>query len=74
MDSIVAEYAIELSKMPLVLLEESLAAEEYGVAFRKGDVQLTEAVQKTLEEMAADGTVAKISSAWFGSDITVIGK
>ena len=74
MDSIVAEYAIMKSRLPLMLLEESLAAEEYGVAFRKGDVQLTEAVQKTLEEMAADGTVARISSAWFGSDITVIGK
>lgn len=74
MDSIVAEYAIELSKMPLVLLEESLASEEYGIAFRKNDVQLTDAVQKALEDMAADGTVARISSAWFGSDITVIGK
>ena len=74
MDSIVAEYAIELSKMPLVLLEESLASEEYGIAFRKNDVQLTGAVQKALEDMAADGTVARISSAWFGSDITVIGK
>lgn len=74
MDSIVAEYAIKQSKLPLVTLEESLAAEEYGVAFRKNDVKLTEAVQKTLEEMAADGTVAKISNAWFGSDITVIGK
>lgn len=74
MDSIVAEYAIKQSKLPLVTLEESLAAEEYGVAFRKNDVKLTEAVQKTLEEMAADGTVEKISYAWFGSDITVIGK
>lgn len=74
MDSIVAEYAIKQSDLPLTLLEESLAAEEYGVAFRKNDVQLTEAVQKTLEEMAADGTVEKISYAWFGSDITVIGK
>ena len=74
MDSIVAEYAIKQSKLPLTTLTESLAAEEYGVAFRKNDAKLTEAVQKTLEEMAADGTVAKISSAWFGSDITVIGK
>ncbi|MBP5447647.1 MAG: amino acid ABC transporter substrate-binding protein [Treponema sp.] len=74
MDSIVAEYAIKQSNLPLTTLTESLAAEEYGVAFRKNDVKLTEAVQKTLEEMAADGTVAKISSAWFGSDITVIGK
>ena len=74
MDSIVAEYSIELSRLPLTLLGESLASEEYGIAFRKGDVKLTEAVQKALEEMAADGTVNRISSKWFGSDITVIGK
>lgn len=74
MDSIVAEYSIELSGMPLELLDESLASEEYGIAFRKQDVQLTDAVQKALEDMAADGTVARISSVWFGSDITVIGK
>ncbi len=74
MDSIVAEYSIELSGMPLELLGESLASEEYGIAFRKQDVKLTAAVQKALEEMAADGTVARISSVWFGSDITVIGK
>ena len=28
----------------------------------------------TLEEMAADGTLAKISTKWFGEDITTIGK
>ncbi|MBR5964758.1 MAG: amino acid ABC transporter substrate-binding protein [Treponema sp.] len=74
MDSIVAEYAIKQSNLPLALLEESLASEEYGVAFRKGDAKLTAAVQKALEDMAADGTVAKISNVWFGSDITVIAK
>lgn len=74
MDSVVAEYAIAESKMPLVLLEESLASEEYGIAFRKNDAKLTAAVQKALEDMAADGTVARISTVWFGSDITVIGK
>ncbi len=73
MDSVVAEYAIAESGMPLVTLDESLASEEYGIAFRKNDVKLTDEVQKILEEMAADGTVARISTAWFGSDITVIG-
>ena len=72
-NSVVAEYAIAESGMPLVTLDESLASEEYGIAFRKNDVKLTDEVQKILEEMAADGTVARISTAWFGSDITVIG-
>ena len=74
MDSVVAEYAIKESGFPLALLDESLASEEYGIAFRKQDVKLTNEVQKILEEMAADGTVDRISTSWFGSDITVIGK
>lgn len=74
MDLIVANYAIKTSGKPFEVLSEGLAPEEYGIAFRKEDVKLSEEVQKILEEMAADGTVAKISEKWFGSDITVIGK
>lgn len=74
MDSVVAEYVIKQSNLPLKTLGESLAAERYGIAFRKSDMKLAEGVQKILEEMAKDGTVARISEKWFGSDITVIGK
>lgn len=74
MDLIVANYAIKTSGKPFEVLSEGLSPEEYGIAFRKGDVKLTNEVQKTLEAMAADGTVAKIAEKWFGSDITVIGK
>ncbi|WP_296692845.1 amino acid ABC transporter substrate-binding protein [Treponema sp. UBA7567] len=74
MDLIVANYAIKTSGKPFEVLSEGLAPEEYGIAFRKGDVKLTDEVQKILEAMAADGTVTKISEKWFGSDITVIGK
>ncbi len=74
MDSIVAAYDIAKSKKPLVIIEESLSKEKYGVAFRKGDVKLAGEVQKVLEEVAADGTAASISIRWFGSDISVIGK
>ena len=67
---------ITTEQMERYLLVEGVefAPEEYGIAFRKGDVKLTNEVQKTLEAMAADGTVAKIAEKWFGSDITVIGK
>ncbi len=74
MDSIVAAYDISQSKKPLVLVSEVLAQEGYGIAFRKNDVKLRDAVQETLEAMKADGTVERISTKWFGSDITVIGK
>ena len=74
MDSVVANYVIKTTGKPFAILSEGLSPEEYGVAFRKGDVKLTQKVQSVLEEMASDGTVAKISEEWFGSDISVIGK
>ncbi len=43
---------------------------EVGIAFRKDDQQLRDEVQKVLNEMKADGTIAKISEKWFGKDIT----
>lgn len=76
MDSVVANYTISTGKKPLVVVSESLAKEAYGIGFRKDakGAKLRDDVQKTLEEMAADGTVAAISTKWFGRDISVIGK
>lgn len=75
MDSIVANDCIRrLGKGGFTILGETLAAEEYGIGFRKGDTALMEKVWGTLEEMAADGTVAKISEKWLGADISIIGQ
>lgn len=74
MDDIVASYQIESRNADFVVLEEALAEEEYGIGFKKGNEELRDLVQKTLEEMAEDGTMAKISEEWFGKDITTIGK
>jgi len=74
MDRVVAEYSIKATGKPFVILTEGLAPEEYGVAFRKNDIILRDSVQSILDDMAKDGTVAKISTKWFGSDISVIGK
>lgn len=74
MDDTVASYQIEKRNADFVVLEESIAAEEYGIGFKKGNEELRDKVQATLEDMAADGTMAKISTEWFGKDITTIGK
>ena len=74
MDSVVAEYSLKVTGKPFIILADSLAPEQYGIAFKKDNTELRDKVQKTLEEMAADGTVAKISEKWFGSDISIIGK
>ena len=74
MDVGVAKYQITTRKADFVVLDGSIADEQYGVGFLKGNTQLRDKVQKTLEEMAKDGTMAKISQKWFGSDVTTIGK
>ena len=74
MDMVVGNYNIKTSGKNFVVLNENLSTEEYGIGFRKSDVKLRDEVQKILEEMAADGTVATISEKWFGTDISVIGK
>ena len=74
MDMVVGNYSIMTTGKNFVVLSENLSSEKYGIGFRKKDVKLRDEVQKILEEMAADGTVAAISAKWFGSDISVIGK
>ena len=74
MDEIVARYEIQTSGKPFAILDEAVASEEYGVGFLLGNTELRDEVQKTLEDMAADGTMKQISEKWFGSDVTIIGK
>lgn len=74
MDVIVAGYQIQQRNADFVILEESLAAEEYGIGFKKGNEELRDKVQGALEEMAADGTLTEISEKWFSEDVTTIGK
>ena len=55
------------------LLGETVMTEKYGIGFKLGNTELRDAVQKTLKEMVADGTAAKISSEWFeGKDVIVL--
>lgn len=51
-----------------VVIDEALAPEEYGIAFKKGNEQVHNAVMFTLNEMIADGAAAQISEKWFGED------
>ena len=73
-DVIVAGYQIKQRNADFKILDDSLSEEEYGVGFKKGNTELRDKVQGALEEMAADGTLAKISDEWFGEDVTMIGK
>ena len=74
MDEIVARYQIQKSKKPFIVLEESVASEEYGVGFLKGNTALRDKVQKAMDDMVKDGKMAEISNKWFGKDVTTLGK
>lgn len=71
-DVIVANYYMAMNGYPFTVLEESLAPEEYGIGFRKGDAALCAKVNEILLAMREDGALAQISEKWFGRDITII--
>jgi polar amino acid transport system substrate-binding protein len=74
MDEIVARYQIQKSKKDFLILDESVATEEYGVGFLKGNTALRDKVQNVMDQMAKDGKMAEISKKWFGTDVTTLGK
>ena len=43
------------------ILDEHLSTEQYAVGFKLGNTELRDEVQKTLNEMADYGTIAKIA-------------
>lgn len=74
MDIGVAKYQLESRGDAYVILDDVLAAEEYGVGFKLGNTELRDAVQNTLNDMAADGTFTKIAEKWELQDSVVLGK
>ena len=54
------------------MLEEGLEEEEYAIGFRKQDIELCDKVNEILLEMKKDGSLAEISTRWFGKDITIV--
>jgi len=52
----------------LMILEEEFAVEEYAIAIKKGNAELTEAINGALAELKADGTLASIEANWIGEN------
>lgn len=70
-DEIVGRYYMGKSTDKFVVLEEPVGpVGNFGIGFRKADATLQQDVQKVLNEMKQDGTMAKISTKWFGKDIS----
>ncbi len=68
-DKVFGDYYIaENGEGLLEILEEQLADEEYGIAFKKDNQELADLVLGALDELVKDGTAAQISQKWFGED------
>ncbi|MGN1147073.1 MAG: amino acid ABC transporter substrate-binding protein [Lachnospiraceae bacterium] len=74
MDIGVAAYQIESRGGGYVMLDQYLATEQYGVGFLLGNEELRDTVEKTLQDMAADGTFAEIAEKWGLTDSVCLGK
>lgn len=75
-DSVVAKAYISKGENQdlFSILPEMLLAEEYGIAFRKDDAALADAVTQAIIEICDDGTLAEITAKWFENDATVVAK
>lgn len=56
----VAQFQLSSNEGKYRILDEPISKEEYAIAFTKGNTELRDQVQETLNEMAADGTIDKI--------------
>ena len=74
MDIGVAKYQVESRGDKFVILEETIAAEQYGVGFALDNTALRDTVQATLNEMVADGKFAEIAEKWGLADAVCLGK
>lgn len=74
MDIGVADYQIESRGGGYVILDKYLATEQYGIGFLLGNTELRDSVEKSLQEMVADGTFGEIAEKWGLTDSVCIGQ
>jgi polar amino acid transport system substrate-binding protein len=60
-----AAYQYVRTRPGLKVLPEQLTTEEYGMALRKDEPQLTKAVNTAIAQLKADGTYDAIVKKWF---------
>lgn len=70
----VAQYIINQKNATdkYIILNQSITTEQYGIGFKIGNDALRNQVQKTLDEMFADGTVQKIAAKYGISEDALI--
>jgi polar amino acid transport system substrate-binding protein len=62
-----AAYQFARTRAGFRVLDEQLTTEKYGIAVRKDEPQLRDALNAALEKIKADGTYATLVKKWFSS-------
>lgn len=69
LDEVVANYSIKEDQDKYVVLDDFLSAEEYAIAFKKGNDDLKTKVEGAIDKLIENGKAAEISNKWFGKDV-----
>ncbi|NLH02171.1 MAG: amino acid ABC transporter substrate-binding protein [Clostridiales bacterium] len=74
MDIGVAKYEVAARGGKYIILDETIADEQYGVGFKLGNKELRDKVQATLDEMVKDGTFMEIAKKYGLEEAVILGK
>ena len=70
-DSATAEkYVADNQGIKIVEDPDAFAAEEYGIAVKKGNTELLDKINASIKKMKEDGTIASISAQYLDADTT----
>jgi cystine transport system substrate-binding protein len=69
-DRLAALELVAKTKDALVVSGEPFSRQESGIALRKGEPELLDAINKAIAKLRADGTLAKLSQKYFQADVT----
>lgn len=69
MDIGVANYQLKTRGEGFKIIEEPLNTEQYAIGFKKGNTELCDIVNKDLEELTNNGTVAELAEKYDLSDL-----
>lgn len=71
-DAVAVDYSVALdqikNKEDLMILDEFISDEQYGVGFKKGNTELRDEVQKVLDEMIEDGFYEETYKKYFDGE------
>jgi cystine transport system substrate-binding protein len=61
---------LKTAKLPLKVLDEKVDQTSIAFPVPKNNPALVKQINQAIEDMKKDGTLTKISTKWFGIDIT----